>query len=114
MEKSETKEKPSQVLEKTEAFDTVHHTVGFFSQLRIFGKPIRGTSVAEWSPVDFRGRCRAYSYRGRDHKPSHLNATEDDILEAKELAASMSLEHVRRVSHRHERGIFKLSSDIVE
>lgn len=47
-------------------------------------------------------------------QPSHLNATEDDILEAKELAASMSLEHVRRVSHGHERGIFKLSSDIVE
>ncbi|TWU76087.1 hypothetical protein ED733_007643 [Metarhizium rileyi] len=29
--------------------------------------------------------------------PSHLNATEDDILEARELAASMSLGHVRNL-----------------
>lgn len=28
---------------------------------------------------------------------SHLNATEDDILEAKEVAASMSLETVQKV-----------------
>lgn len=27
----------------------------------------------------------------------HLNATEDDILEAKELAASMSIESVKKV-----------------
>ncbi|KHO01579.1 Tetrapeptide transporter, OPT1/isp4 [Metarhizium album ARSEF 1941] len=62
---SETREKQSQVLKKTEASETVEHSISEVEAERT--RTIEG----------------------------HLNATEDDILEAKELAASMTLEQVR-------------------
>lgn len=42
----------------------------------------------------------------------HLNATEDDILEAKELAASLSLESVRAVLYPDCLGARTLSTNM--